>query len=101
MESGGKMKWKLAVNANWIRDRDSGSTRATLRSEAGQPRPSGRGRGSCGAGGVLGVVFRQELVLALLAREQEEDEGRADKDQDEACRIGPVVAREGRQRRAA
>src|SRR5262245_61642831 len=39
---GGKMKWKLAVSANWIRDSSSGSTR--LRPSPGRlGAPSGRG----------------------------------------------------------
>src|SRR5262249_54745029 len=48
-------------------------------------------RGRCrGRPLVLPVVLAQELLLAILAREQEEDERRAQHDRDDAGGIGPV-----------
>ena len=61
-----------------------------------RPRTSGRGRGrgrrrrlgSC----ILGLVRREELLLALLLREEESDHGGTDQDRDDSRQVGPVVA---------
>src|SRR3954447_21981594 len=46
--------------------------------------------------GVLGQVRREQLLLGLLRREQEEDEDRTEQDRDQAGGVRPLVAVEER-----
>ena len=71
IESGGKMKWKLAVSANWTRDSSSASM---------APAHGDRFRHGRAAVHVRGVVLGQQPPLLACLGKHEEDEGRAEQD---------------------
>src|SRR6185436_1681957 len=83
--------WVIARTKTRSKKSSSGVTRSPSRSVALRSGP----RASLPVAmalGVLGCVFRQQFLLAVLLREAEEDEGAAEQDRDDAGRVGPGVA---------
>src|SRR4051812_31387589 len=81
--------------ASWRRRSTTGITRkayARSPSPVTLRGPTSPDRASARAGSVFGLVGREQRRLLVLPREQEEDQGCAEHDRDDAGEIRPLVA---------
>src|SRR5262245_23539606 len=86
--------WVIARTKTRSKKSSSGVTRSPSRSVAliRGPRVSPVAAIAAMMSGVFGRVPRQQLLLTVLLREAEEDEGAAEQDGDDSRRIRPLVA---------